>query len=63
MAYAKARDLLRLAEMAAARHGGVSLAEIAEEFGVDHRTAQRMSRALEEVFAVDRRAIRTLFRG
>lgn len=51
MSFAKARDLLRLADMAAARHGGVTLAEIAEEFGVDHRTAQRMTRALEDAFA------------
>lgn len=51
MSYAKARDLLRLAEMAAARHFGVSLVEITEEFDVDHRTAQRMVRALEDVFA------------
>lgn len=51
MSLSKARDLLRLAEMAAARHSGVSLNEIAEEFGADHRTAQRMTRALEDVFA------------
>lgn len=50
MSLTKARDLLRLAEMAAARHGGVTLAEIAEEFSADHRTAQRMTRALEETF-------------
>ncbi len=50
MAFAKAKQILRLAEMAAARHGGVTLAEIAEAFEVDHRTAQRMARALEEVF-------------
>ncbi len=50
MSLTKARDLLRLAEMAAARHSGVSLAEIAEEFDADHRTAQRMTRALEDVF-------------
>ena len=41
---------MRLAEMAAARHQGVSLTEIAEEFGADHRTAQRMARALEDTF-------------
>jgi predicted DNA-binding transcriptional regulator YafY len=41
---------MRLAEMAAARHQGVSLAEIAETFGADHRTAQRMARALEDTF-------------
>jgi len=50
MSFAKARDLLRLAQMAAGRHAGVSLAEIAEEFAVDHRTAQRMARALEDTF-------------
>lgn len=50
MSFAKAQDLLRLAEMAAARHSGISLAEIAETFGVDHRTAQRMTRALENMF-------------
>ena len=50
MSLAKARDLMRLAEMAAARHQGVSLAEIAETFDADHRTAQRMARALEDTF-------------
>jgi predicted DNA-binding transcriptional regulator YafY len=50
MSLAKARDLMRLADMAAARHQGVSLAEIAAEFGADHRTAQRMARALEDTF-------------
>jgi predicted DNA-binding transcriptional regulator YafY len=46
----KTRDLLRLAEMAAGRRQGVSLAEIAEAFDADHRTAQRMARALENTF-------------
>jgi predicted DNA-binding transcriptional regulator YafY len=50
MSFTKAADLLRLGEMAAARHQGISLAEIADVFEVDHRTAQRMTRALEEVF-------------
>jgi predicted DNA-binding transcriptional regulator YafY len=50
MSFEKAVDLLRLAEMAAARHIGVSLAEIAEEFGCTYRTAQRMTRALEQTF-------------
>lgn len=50
MSFAKARDLLRLADMAAARHGRVTLAEIAAEFGIDHLSAQRMARALEDVF-------------
>lgn len=36
--------------MAASRHMGVSLAEIAEDFDADHRTAQRMTKAVEDVF-------------
>ena len=48
--FAKASDLLRLAEMAASRHLGVGLSEIEEAFGVDRRTAQRMTRALEDCF-------------
>jgi predicted DNA-binding transcriptional regulator YafY len=50
MSYAKATTLLRLADMAAARHGGVSLADIEQTFGVDRRTAQRLTQALEELF-------------
>ena len=50
MSFAKALDLLRLAEMAAARHVGVSLDDIEAAFGVDRRTAQRMTRALETAF-------------
>lgn len=50
MSLTKARDLLRLAEMAASRHAGVTLSEIAETFAADHRTAQRMTRALEDTF-------------
>lgn len=50
MSFGKAEDLLKLAEMAAARHVGVSLADIAEEFGCTYRTAQRMTRALEQTF-------------
>jgi predicted DNA-binding transcriptional regulator YafY len=50
MSFAKALDLLRLAEMAAARHMGVSLDDIEAAFGVDRRTAQRMTRALETAF-------------
>jgi predicted DNA-binding transcriptional regulator YafY len=50
MSFAKASDLLRLAEIAAARHLGVSLLDIVEEFGCDYRTAQRMTRALELAF-------------
>ena len=50
MSFQKAADLLRLAELATARYLGVSLTEIEAEFGVDRRTAQRMTRALEEMF-------------
>jgi predicted DNA-binding transcriptional regulator YafY len=50
MSFQKAADLLRLAELATARYQGVSLSEIEEEFRVDRRTAQRMTKALEEMF-------------
>ena len=50
MAFAKALDLLRLADFAAASHMGVSLEQIREEYGVSHRTAQRMTDALEDAF-------------
>jgi predicted DNA-binding transcriptional regulator YafY len=50
VSFLKAIDLLRLAEMAAARHFGVALADIVEEFSCDYRTAQRMTRALEQAF-------------
>lgn len=48
--YAKASDLLRLAEMALSRYMGVALQDIEEEFSVDKRTAQRMTKALEDCF-------------
>ncbi len=51
MSFAKAQDLLRLALMASSCHGGISLAEIRAEFDVSHRTAQRMTDALEATFA------------
>src|SRR6056297_3156928 len=47
MSFSKAQDLLRLALLASARRGGISLEEIRAEFGVSHRTAQRMTDALE----------------
>jgi predicted DNA-binding transcriptional regulator YafY len=49
MSFAKAQELLRLAMMAT-RRSGVSLDEIAEEFGCVHRSAQRMTVALEAAF-------------
>ncbi len=49
MSFAKAQELLRLAMMAT-RRSGVSLEEIVEEFGCVHRSAQRMTTALEAAF-------------
>jgi predicted DNA-binding transcriptional regulator YafY len=46
----KTLDIMRLAEEAAARPEGISLVQITEVFGVNLRTAQRMSRALEAAF-------------
>jgi predicted DNA-binding transcriptional regulator YafY len=50
MSFSKAQDLIRLAQMAAARRSGVSLEDICDEFSVSHRTAQRMTDALEASF-------------
>lgn len=50
MSFTKAQDLIRLAQMAAARRGGISLDEICAEFAISHRTAQRMTEALAETF-------------
>lgn len=50
MSFQKAADLLRLAEMATAQYAGVSLPQIEAEFGVDRRTAQRMTQALQDIF-------------
>src|SRR6056297_638429 len=50
MSYAKAADLLRVAEMAMSRFGGIALQDLTEEFDCDHRTAQRMMRSFETVF-------------
>ncbi|MHC4974682.1 MAG: helix-turn-helix transcriptional regulator [Planctomycetota bacterium] len=50
MPFVKATTLLLLADFAAARHRGVTLREIEEEFDVSHRTAQRMTSALVEAF-------------
>ena len=47
MSFSKAQDLIRLAQMAAARRGGVTLDDIRAEFAISHRTAQRMTAALE----------------
>ncbi|MCY0146832.1 WYL domain-containing protein [Hoeflea sp. G2-23] len=50
MSFAMAQDLLRLAQMAASRRGGVSLEGICTVFDVSHRTAQRMTEALDVAF-------------
>jgi predicted DNA-binding transcriptional regulator YafY len=50
MSFQKAQDLLKLAGMSASRHGGITVKEVAEEFGVNERTAQRMIYALKDVF-------------
>jgi len=50
MSFAKADQLLELAAMVAARHMGVTLAEIEDRFTCSHRTAQRMASALESSF-------------
>lgn len=49
MSFAKAQELLRLA-MLATRGRGVSLEEIVDEFSCSHRTAQRMTDALQAAF-------------
>lgn len=49
MSFAKAQELLKLAMMAT-RRSGVSLEDIIEEFGCVHRSAQRMTVALETAF-------------
>jgi predicted DNA-binding transcriptional regulator YafY len=50
MAFRKAQELLRLAEMAGSRYRGVSLNDVCDAFGVNQRTAQRMIREFEEAF-------------
>ena len=50
MSFSKAQDLIRLARLAASRRSGISLDEICQEFGISHRTAQRMTDALETAF-------------
>lgn len=49
MSFAKGQELLKLAMMATSR-SGVSLEEIVDEWGCSHRTAQRMTDALQAAF-------------
>jgi predicted DNA-binding transcriptional regulator YafY len=50
VAYWKAEQLLALATLVAARHGGVTLDDVIDRFKISRRTAQRMLRALEAQF-------------
>ena len=50
MTFSKAANLLRVADMATSRYDGIRLQDVTDEFGCDHRTAQRMMRAFETVF-------------
>ncbi len=50
MSYAKADQLLQLATLVSSRRQGLCLDEMCEIFSVSHRTAQRMTRALELQF-------------
>lgn len=50
MSFSQAQDFIRLARLAATGRRGISLDEIYEEFGVSHRTAQRMTEALVATF-------------
>ncbi len=51
MSFAKASALLRLARMSASSRTGICLEQIRSEFEISHRTAQRMTDALETTFA------------
>jgi len=50
MSFQKAQDLLKLAHIAASRFHGITVKEIATEFSVNERTAQRMVFALKELY-------------
>jgi predicted DNA-binding transcriptional regulator YafY len=50
MSFVKAERLLALAAMTAARHRGVTIADVTDRFAISKRTAQRMLRALEAQF-------------
>ena len=50
MAFRKAQELMRLAEMAGSRYRGICLSDVSEAFAVNQRTAQRMMREFEETF-------------
>jgi len=50
MSFVKAERLLALAAMTAARHRGITIADVTDRFAVSKRTAQRMLRAMETQF-------------
>lgn len=50
MSFEKAGQLIALATMAAAHHGGVTIDDVVERFGCARRSAQRMLHALEVQF-------------
>lgn len=50
VSFVKAKDLLRLADFAAARYRGVTLRDVADAFGISHRTAQRWMANLVDAF-------------
>jgi predicted DNA-binding transcriptional regulator YafY len=50
MSYMKAEQLLKLAGLASCRRGGISLNDVESLFSVSRRTAQRLTRALEQQF-------------
>lgn len=55
--FTKTLELMRLADMAAARPQGICLDDIKSTFKVNHRSAQRMAQALELVFPAVSRTI------
>lgn len=50
MSFAKAEQLLKLADLASSSRRGISLDDIETQFSVSHRTAQRLARKLELQF-------------
>ena len=51
MSFSKAEQLIQLATLVSSRRLGMTLEDVCEEFGISHRTAQRMMRALELQFS------------
>lgn len=49
MSLERAQDLLKLAGILASRYGGITVKDVAKEFSVNERTAQRMIATLKDV--------------